>query len=283
MADLQFPILVNERAEKNPSSYITIRSMDDFSAERTLFYLVGGAIQKADNPRSTSHIKVRSTSGRDVEDDGAYIAYMSLQSLNFENAWDGSIIFTGWLTEAKFYIEGESPLDPDYKNDEDGKVYRFTPPTRKFDNLQLPMYVEIVLNYGVKKLTKRLDEAMVRHNEARIEREEKQAAEAEARRIRREKAAADEAKWLLTEEGKDYAAESGFNREVKKFYSTDFTADDAESEVTTQLVHYLNNVDEVTQERILRSLNSRSYRYPKPRIEIIVTNITNMFKEKETV
>lgn len=281
MADVQFPILVNERESKNPTSYMVIRRVDDFMVDdSTLFYLVEGALRKAENYRSPSVISVASKNGRDDEGDRAYIAQFDISNLTFESAWEGAIVFTGWMTTAKFYLDDESPIDRRRSDDEDA-VYRYTPPARDFTNLKLPLHVEITLYYEQKKVTKRLDEAMIRHAEAREERAAKRAAEAEERRIRREKAAEEEAAWLLTEEGKDYAAEAAFNKEVKKFYNIDFDEEGAEEGITEHLTEYLDKVSEDILQRIMRSLNSRSYRYPRPMLEGIVKNITEDYNQGE--
>lgn len=281
MADVQFPILVNERESKNPTSYMVIRRVDDFMVDDSnLFYLVEGALRKAENYRSPSVISVASKNGRDDEGDRAYIAQFDISNLTFESAWEGAIVFTGWMTTAKFYLDDESPIDRRRSDDEDA-VYRYTPPARDFTNLKLPLHVEITLYYEQKKVTKRLDEAMIRHAEAREERAAKRAAEAEERRIRREKAAEEEAAWLLTEEGKDYAAEAAFNKEVKKFYNIDFDEEGAEEGITEHLTEYLDKVSEDILQRIMRSLNSRSYRYPRPMLEGIVKNITEDYNQGE--
>lgn len=281
MADVQFPILVNERESKNLTSYMVIRTVDDFMVDdSTLFYLVEGALRKAENYRSPSVISVASKTGRDDEGDRAYIAQFDISNLTFESAWEGAIVFTGWMTTAKFYLDGESPIDRRCSDDED-VIYRYTPPARDFANLKLPLHVEITLYYEQKKVTKRLDEAMIRHAEAREERAAKRAAEAEERRIRREKAAEEEAEWLLTEEGQDYAAEAAFNKEVKKFYNIDFDEEGAEEGITEHLTEYLDKVSEDILQRIMRSLNSRSYRYPRPMLEGIVKNITEDYNQGE--
>ena len=281
MTDVQFPVLVNERESKNPTSYMVIRTVNDFMVDdRTLFYLVEGSLRKAENYHAPSVIRVASKTGRDDEGDRAYIAHFDISSLTFESAWEGAIVFTGWMTEAKFYLEDESPVNHN-RSDEDDVVYRYTPPAKNLDNLKLPLHVEISLYYEQKKVTKRLDEAMVRHAEAREERAAKRAAEAEERRIRREKAAEEEAAWLLTEEGQDFQAESDFNKEVKKFYKVDFDEEGVEEEITAHLTEYLDNVSDEILERIMRSLNSRSYRYPRPMLEGIVKNITEDYNQGE--
>lgn len=223
--DPLFPYVISDSSVENPSSLLEVELADDFMVpEPTLFYILDGEL----NTRSDANrigqetiLSIRHQFACDVEGDNAYVANFTLKSFQFVDASGNRLLFTAWLTEAKFYPdENSNPLLDEYDFMDEDITFPYLPKPVTFGKkLTLPVQVKITLHMSVNNLKENLASRMVYHAEKRAAHEARIAAEKE-RRLQQRK---EREEWLTTPEGLVEVAETKFITHMKK--SADLSAE----------------------------------------------------------
>ncbi len=278
-----FPYLLGEE-NSDATSYISVRNADVFAEDGTLFYLVGAELATYSEATGSSHvIEVMHPDATDDEGSRCRVGHFKFDSMQMKNMYGSTVIFTAWMTQAKFYPDNYTddnyqPFNPFQgfvkpENEDETDEYPYHPPVVSFGSL--PLKVEVSVRFNEKDVLKHLREVMERHaadKAARKAKAEAAAREAEQKRIRDNEL---RAAWLASDEGKEHAIIMKFIQHMKHAGSnlTELT-DEQETLIISAAEAYFEALSKKDRAVIKKELKRRNWPVPKARVgQLLFLNV----------